>query len=57
MGFVTSSLREHLEAAQSSTALTEYFDFVLVREDYRYAKPAPDPYATALERYRLEPQE
>lgn len=57
MGVVTSSLREHFDAAHSTSGLTGYFDFVLAREDYRESKPAPDPYLAALERYALAPEE
>lgn len=57
MGVVTSSLREHFEAAHSSTGLMRHFTFVTAREDYRESKPAPDPYLAAIERYGLDPQE
>lgn len=53
MGVVTSTLREHFEAAHASTSLSGYFDFVLAREDYRRSKPDPDPYLTALSKHDL----
>lgn len=54
MGVVSSTPREHFEAAHASTGLSGYFDFVITREDYRLSKPAPDPYLAALELLRLE---
>ncbi|MHB0915072.1 MAG: HAD family hydrolase [Thermoleophilia bacterium] len=57
MGVVTSSLREHFDAAHASTGLAGHFEFVVAREDYRESKPAPDPYLTALERHGLDPAE
>ena len=32
-------------------------EFVLTREDYRLAKPHPEPYLTALKRFGATPQE
>ncbi|RJQ47753.1 MAG: HAD family phosphatase [Gaiellales bacterium] len=57
MGVVTSSLREHFDAAHTATGLAGYFEFVLAREDYRDSKPSPEPYLAALERYGLDPRQ
>jgi len=57
MGVVTSSRRQHFEIAHTRTGLTKYLDFVLTLEDYRHSKPNPDPYLTAIARYRLQPDQ
>ena len=57
MGVVTSSRRQHFEIAHARTGLRKYLDFVLTLEDYRQAKPNPDPYLTAINRYRLQPDQ
>ena len=57
MGVVTSSRRQHFEIAHARTGLSKYLDFVLTLEDYRHSKPNPDPYLTAISRYRLEPKQ
>lgn len=57
MGVVTSTRREHFEIAHARTGLTNYLDFVIVREDCQYPKPSPEPYLIAIERHRLQPQE
>ena len=53
MGVVTSSRGDHFAMIHSSTGLLSYFDFVLVREDYRESKPDPEPYLTAMARNNL----
>ena len=55
MGVVTSARRVHFEAAHANTNLRRYLDFELTREDYQQSKPHPEPYLTALGRYRLRP--
>jgi HAD superfamily hydrolase (TIGR01509 family) len=57
MGVVTSARRVHFEAAHASTDLRRYLDFELTREDYQQSKPHPEPYLTALGRYRLRPED
>ena len=49
MGIVTSSKKDHFEIIHKNSGLLKYFDFVLTGEDYKNAKPAPDPYLKALE--------
>jgi HAD superfamily hydrolase (TIGR01509 family) len=50
MAIVTSSRRDHFELIHSASSLLPYFEFVLCREDYREAKPDPEPYLLALQR-------
>lgn len=54
MAIVTSSRRDHFELIHAGTGLLHLFDFILCREDYREAKPAPEPYLLALERSGCE---
>ena len=49
MGVVTTSQRDHFEIIHRRTEFLEFFDFVLVREDYGQSKPAPEPYLKALQ--------
>jgi HAD superfamily hydrolase (TIGR01509 family) len=53
MAIVTSSVREHFELSHRSTRLLHHFELVLTHGDYARAKPAPDPYLTALARLGL----
>jgi HAD superfamily hydrolase (TIGR01509 family) len=48
MGVVTGSHRDHFEIIHRTTGFTQYFDFVLTREDYQFSKPDPEPYLKAL---------
>jgi len=54
MAVVTSSQREHFEVMHAGTQLTDFFEFVLAREDFKETKPNPEPYLLALERLGLE---
>ena len=57
MGVVTSTRRQHFEIAHARTGLGQYLDFVVTLEDYQRTKPHPDPYLTAISRYRLQPDQ
>ncbi|MDE2999985.1 MAG: HAD family phosphatase [Gemmatimonadota bacterium] len=57
MGIVTSSRREHFEIIHATTGLLGFFDFTLVREDYRHSKPDPEPYLTAMRKNGLSAAE
>lgn len=57
MGIVTSSRREHFEIIHATTGLLDFFDFTLVREDYRHSKPDPEPYITAMRQNGLSAAE
>jgi HAD superfamily hydrolase (TIGR01509 family) len=48
MAIVTSSRRDHFEIIHAGSDLLAYFSFILCREDYRAAKPDPEPYLLAL---------
>lgn len=56
MAIVTSCRREHFAVMHRDSGLLGYFDFVLVREDYRQSKPDPEPYLLALARSGAEPE-
>jgi HAD superfamily hydrolase (TIGR01509 family) len=57
MAIVTSSRRVHFDTMHAKTGLLPYFDFVLVREDYGYSKPDPEPYLTAMKKSGCAPDE
>jgi len=57
MAIVTTSNREYFSWIHDSRDLVRYMRFVLTYEDYPRAKPAPDPYLMALERFQAAPHE
>jgi HAD superfamily hydrolase (TIGR01509 family) len=57
MAIVTSSHRVHFATIHEQTTLERHFEFVLAREDYVCAKPDPEPYATAVARLGLSPEQ
>ena len=48
MAIVTSSRRDHFDLIHAGSGLLPYFAFILCREDYREAKPDPEPYLLSL---------
>ncbi|MEO1059032.1 MAG: HAD family phosphatase [Actinomycetota bacterium] len=52
MAIVTTAKRTDFELIHAERSITQFMDFVLVREDYEHAKPHPEPYLTALNRYQ-----
>jgi HAD superfamily hydrolase (TIGR01509 family) len=50
MAIVTTSKRVDFELIHEKRQIRQFMDFVLVREDYRLAKPHPEPYLTGLKR-------
>jgi len=48
MAIVTSCRRDHFDQIHADTGLRQLFEFILCREDYREAKPDPEPYLLAL---------
>lgn len=54
MAVVTSSQRQHFDVMHGPIALTNYFEFVLAREDYKETKPNPEPYLLALKRLGMK---
>ena len=57
MAIVTTSRREDFELIHQDRRITQYMDFVLVRDDYTRAKPDPEPYLTALHRFAAPREE
>jgi HAD superfamily hydrolase (TIGR01509 family) len=57
MAIVTTSRRDDFELIHQGRQIRRYMDFVLVRDDYVRAKPDPEPYLTALERFGAESNE
>lgn len=55
MAVVTTSKRPDFELIHKNRRITDFMDFVLTVEDYPRAKPHPDPYLTALQRFGAEP--
>jgi HAD superfamily hydrolase (TIGR01509 family) len=50
MAIVTTAKRADFEVIHEKRRLRQFMDFVLVREDYKLAKPHPEPYLTGLKR-------
>jgi HAD superfamily hydrolase (TIGR01509 family) len=57
MAIVTSARREDFELIHESRDILRHFSFVVVREDYPNAKPAPDAYALGLQRFGARPDQ
>lgn len=51
MAIVTTAKRADFELIHEHRQITEFMDFVLVREDYNRSKPHPEPYLTGLKRF------
>jgi HAD superfamily hydrolase (TIGR01509 family) len=51
MAIVTTAKRADFEVIHEKRQIVQFMDFVLVREDYRLAKPHPEPYLTGLTRF------
>ena len=51
MAIVTTAKRSDFEIIHEHRQITQFMDFVLAREDYELAKPHPEPYLTALDRF------
>jgi HAD superfamily hydrolase (TIGR01509 family) len=51
MAIVTTSKRVDFEIIHERRQIEQFMDFVLVREDYEFAKPHPEPYLTGLKRF------
>ena len=50
MAIVTTSKRVDFEIIHEKRQVRQFMNFVLVREDYKLAKPDPEPYLTGLKR-------
>lgn len=51
MAIVTTAKRVDFEMIHEKRQIRQFMDFVLVREDYKLAKPYPEPYLTGLKRF------
>jgi HAD superfamily hydrolase (TIGR01509 family) len=50
MAIVTTAKRVDFDIIHQKRRIRPFMDFVLVREDYKLAKPHPEPYLTGLKR-------
>lgn len=57
MAIVTTAKRVDFEIIHEKRRVRQFMDFVLVREDYKNAKPHPEPYLTGLQRFRAAREE
>ncbi len=57
MAIVTTSKRADFELIHEKRSLTRFIDFVLVREDYEFSKPHPEPYLLGLEHFNATKSE
>jgi beta-phosphoglucomutase-like phosphatase (HAD superfamily) len=57
MAIVTTAKRVDFEIIHENRQITQFMDFVLVREDYKLAKPHPEPYLTGLKRFGATKEE
>jgi HAD superfamily hydrolase (TIGR01509 family) len=57
MAIVTTAKRVDFEIIHEKRQITQFMDFVLVREDYELAKPHPEPYLTGLKRFGATKEE
>ncbi|MFT4613876.1 MAG: HAD superfamily hydrolase (TIGR01509 family) [Bacteroidia bacterium] len=57
MAIVTTSKRKDFDVIHRNRGIIDYMDFVLVREDYEFSKPNPEPYQLALEKFDAQPHE
>ena len=57
MAIVTTAKRVDFEIIHEKRQIRQFMDFVLVREDYKLAKPHPEPYLTGLRRFGATKEE
>jgi HAD superfamily hydrolase (TIGR01509 family) len=57
MAIVTTAKRADFEIIHEKRHIRQFMEFVLVREDYKLAKPNPEPYLVGLERLGSSKQE
>lgn len=57
MAIITTSRRVDFELIHKNTGITEFMEFVLCVEDYKRAKPHPDPYLAGLNRFKALKEE
>jgi HAD superfamily hydrolase (TIGR01509 family) len=51
MAIVTTAKRADFEIIHEKRQIRKFMDFILVREDYKLAKPHPEPYLNGLKRF------
>lgn len=51
MAIVTTAKRADFDLIHENRQITQFMEFVLVREDYELAKPHPEPYLAGLRRF------
>ncbi|GCE15394.1 HAD family hydrolase [Tengunoibacter tsumagoiensis] len=57
MAIVTTAKRADFDIIHEKRRIRQCMDFVLVREDYQFAKPHPEPYLTGLKRFGAAKEE
>jgi beta-phosphoglucomutase len=57
MAVCSNSVRDTISSMLSKAALIDYFDFYLSNQDVKKAKPDPEIYLTAIERFGVLPEE
>ena len=57
MAIVTTAKRVDFELIHEKRHMRQFMEFVLVREDYTFAKPHPEPYLTGLKRFGAPKEE
>ena len=57
MAIVTTAKRADFEIIHEKRHIRQFMDFVLVRDDYEFAKPHPEPYLTGLRRFGASKEE
>ena len=57
LAIITTSRRIDFELIHKNRGITNFMDFVLCVEDYKRAKPHPDPYLKGLEKFKAKDYE
>ena len=53
----SNSIRNTIESMMDKSALTQYLDLIVSNEDVKKAKPDPEMYTTAINKFGLKPEE
>lgn len=57
MGIVTTSRRVDFDLIHKNTGIVDFMDFTLCVEEYKRAKPYPDPYLAGLKKFNAKKEE
>ncbi|MGP2655421.1 HAD family hydrolase [Malaciobacter sp. WC5094] len=57
MGIVTTSRRVDFDLIHKNRSITQFMDFSLCVEEYKRAKPYPDPYLAGLKKFNAKKEE